>query len=200
MVDWSIISYHIVSYRISESEIQQDKISKIGNLIFNSSGGASKEETDSGLFVYSTFPFIRTKSVLASSDNCCDVRDDSDCIYNYHNNNNNNNNNNHNHDNNDDNNNDDNNNNNNNNNSDNNNINNNTNNKKTSKNEKIDNDYVLNNKKKTCTFKNKIILRKNWDPNSRKFRWENIEKMISEPRIISQVRTVVKIVLTPFNR
>ena len=39
-------------------------------------------------------------------------------------------------------------------------------------------------------MKNKNILKQNWDQDSRSFKWENVEHLISQPRIVSQARAV----------
>ena len=39
-------------------------------------------------------------------------------------------------------------------------------------------------------IKNKNILKQNWDQDSRSFKWENVEHLITQPRIVSQARTV----------
>ena len=39
--------------------------------------------------------------------------------------------------------------------------------------------------------KNEIILKQNWDQDSRSFKWESVEKLISQPRIVSQVRSLL---------
>ena len=128
-------------------------------------------ETDSGLFIYSKFPFLDTKIVeekllseeIKVGDKSERTKDSSvsydtdDC-----NNNNDNNNNNNNNDNNNDNNNNDN--------------------------------YHENNSKDKKTrnsiIKEKLIYKKTWDPDSGLFSWKNVENLISNPRVISQVLSV----------
>ena len=134
-------------------------------------GGASRVETDSGLFIYSKFPFLDTKIVeekllseeIKVGDKSERTKDSSvsydtdDC-----NNNNDNNNNNNNNDNNNDNNNNDN--------------------------------YHENNsddkKTRNSMINEKLIYKKTWDPDSGLFSWKNVEDLISNPRVISQVLSV----------
>ena len=87
-------------------------------------GGASAEETDSGLFVYSTFPFLETKTVKSPTDSNSDTNKSNE--------------------------------------------------------------------------NNTIIQKKNWNKITKKFDWVTLDKLLSDPRIVSQARTLYFYVLTYF--